>query len=135
MDAGAVSGSNGVASEGTQMDDPLYAGRVRYWFDHTLLDASWFKQRFAEARMDLGERYTPETNVDLPIRRTLLAFGRDPVVQKEIDNWLNKLEEARYRAIDSLDRRVSQEKKGHVRELEDATSRLVEATQPRQKCA
>jgi hypothetical protein len=68
--------------------DFLHAGRLRYWFDHTVLETNWFKVRFAEARASLGERYTPETNVDLPIRRALLAFGRDPVMQDEIEALL-----------------------------------------------
>jgi hypothetical protein len=106
-------------------NDPLYAGRVRYWFDSAVLDAAWFKQRFEEARAGLGERYTPETNVELPIRRALLAFGRDRVVQQEIEDWLNRLEELRYRAVDSLDRRVSEDKKSLVRTLEDTTRKFA----------
>jgi len=102
--------------------DPLYAGRMRYFFDHTVLDAQWFKHRFAESRANLGERYTPETNVDLPIRRTLLAFGRDPALQTEIADWFAKLEEMRYRAIQSLVQRVDED---HVRALEDETSKLA----------
>ena len=63
-------------------NDPLYAGRFRYWFDHTVLGSVWFRRRFEEARAKLGERYTPETNVELPIRRALLAFGRNRAVQQ-----------------------------------------------------
>ncbi len=106
-------------------NDPLHAGRLSYWFDQTTFDSFWFKQRFAAAKASLGERYTPETNVDLPIRRTLLAFGRDPVVQTEIETWLNRLEEARYRAIDALDRRFSEEKTTQIRRLDDATGHLA----------
>jgi hypothetical protein len=105
--------------------DPLYAGRVRYWFDSTVLDNVWFKQRFEEARASLGERYTPATNVELPIRRVLLAFGRDRAVQQEVDNWQSKLEELRYRAVDSLDRRVSGDKKSLIRTLEETTRQFA----------
>ncbi len=107
-------------------NSPLYAGRVRYWFDDTCLDEEWFRQRFAESRASLGERYVPETNVDLPIRRSLLAFGRDQVVQAEIEDWSRRLEEARYRAIDSLDRRVSSDEKNTVRALQTATDKLAD---------
>jgi hypothetical protein len=105
-------------------NDPLYAGRVRYWFASTVFDPFWFKQRFEESRASLGERYTPETNVELPIRRTLLGFGRDHAVQ-EIENWQNKLEELRDRAVDSLDRRVSDDKKSHVRTLQETTRQFA----------
>ena len=108
-------------------NDPLYAGRIRYWFDHTVLDSVWFRQRFEEARANLGERYTPETNVELPIRRVLLAFGRDRAVQQEIEGWLNKLEELRHRAIGSLDRHFSADKKSLVRALEETTQELVQS--------
>lgn len=106
--------------------DPQYAGRLRYWFDHAVLDAEWFKQRFAASRASLGERYTPETNVDLPIRRVLLTFGRDPVVQQEVEDWFGKLEEARYRAIDSLEHRISKDKKDRIEALEQETLKLAQ---------
>ena len=81
---------------------PDFAGRVQYWFDHATFAPEWFRQRFEEARAGLGERYTPETNVDLPIRRSLLAFARDPAVQREIEEWFAKLEGIRYRAINEI---------------------------------
>ncbi|MEJ0051724.1 MAG: hypothetical protein WDN02_11070 [Methylovirgula sp.] len=84
--------------------DPLYVGRARYWFDQTLLDSVWFKSRLDESIKGLGDRYTPETNVDLPVRRALLAFARDRSVEDEATELLKTLEEARYEATDSLGR-------------------------------
>jgi hypothetical protein len=84
--------------------DPRYEGRIAYWFDQAILTPQWFKDRFDQARAGLGERYTPETNVELPIRRTLLSFCRDPSVFDEIETWAQKIEEARHQAIDDIER-------------------------------
>jgi hypothetical protein len=54
-------------------DDPLYSGREAFWFDETNFTPTWFKQRFDRARAGLGQRYTPETNIELPIRQAILC--------------------------------------------------------------
>lgn len=59
-------------------DDPSYAGRLAYWFDQDNYTQKWFRHQFGKARAALGSRYTPETNVELPIRRDFLGFTRDP---------------------------------------------------------
>ena len=45
------------------------SGRILYWFAQDCLTQSWIRERFEEARANLGPRYTPELNVDLPISR------------------------------------------------------------------
>ena len=42
-------------------------GRTRYWFDETILGDSWFRNTVERAVEDVGPRYTPELNVELPI--------------------------------------------------------------------
>jgi len=74
-------------------DDPLYSGRLLYWFDQEALTPAWFRARFEKARADLGQRYIPETNVQLPVRRVLLAFARDPGLNDDIEDWTDKLQE------------------------------------------
>ena len=83
--------------------DPRYEGRLAFWFDQTLLSPLWFKEQFRQARASLGERYTPETNVELPIRKALLYFCRDPLVFDELEDWSRKLEEGLRRAINNAD--------------------------------
>ncbi|OHV81302.1 ATP-binding protein [Ensifer sp. LCM 4579] len=83
---------------------PLYRGRAVFWFDETILTPLWFRQRFEMARAALGARYTPETNIDLPIRRTIQQFCRDPSLMSEIEEWSLKLNERGYRVIDQLAR-------------------------------
>ena len=47
---------------------PHYAGRLFYWFGDKALTQAWFEQEFRKARDTLGSRYTPETNIELPVR-------------------------------------------------------------------
>lgn len=66
---------------------PDYAGRVYYWFGNEALTPSWFAEQFGKSRDALGSRYTPHTNVELPIRRDFLAFARDPYLEDTIQEW------------------------------------------------
>ena len=68
-------------------EDPAYSGLVLFWFDHEAFTVAWFQEQFGKARASLGNRYTPETNVELPIRQDFLAFARHPELQKQIDGW------------------------------------------------
>ena len=65
-------------------EDPAYSGRLLYWFGHETLTTAWFKEQFGKARESLGSRYTPETNVELPIRQDFLSFARHPDLQKSL---------------------------------------------------
>jgi hypothetical protein len=85
-------------------DDPLYSGREAFWFDETNFTPTWFKQRFDRARAGLGQRYTPETNIELPIRQAILSFCRNPSLFEEIEAWDQQLAETAYRAIEDLRR-------------------------------
>ena len=88
-----------VIKERLGRDDPLYSGRLLYWFDQEAMTPAWFRARFERTRADLGQRYTPETNVQLRVRRVLLAFARDPGLNDDIEDWASKLQEAGYRAV------------------------------------
>ncbi|MER8447129.1 hypothetical protein NKH52_28485 [Mesorhizobium sp. M1066] len=81
---------------------PQYAGRLAFWFDATVLTPDWFRERFAEAREGLGARYVPETNIELPIRRTMQGFCRDPAMVEELEAWSGKVNEFGYRSVGAL---------------------------------
>lgn len=51
-------------------------GRHYFWFHEERFGPQWFQQRFDEARANVGERYTPELNVDLPVARLFDGLGR-----------------------------------------------------------
>ena len=83
-------------------DDPAYGGRVLYWFGVDALTPAWFRQHFETSRDSLGSRYTPETNVELPIRQDFVAFARHPQLQNEIDRWDSRLAEKGQSAVRAI---------------------------------
>ena len=68
-------------------DTPAYSGRARYWFDTVSFSSAWFREKFEIQRRNLGERYSPESHVDLPIRQALEALARDPELLNEPNAW------------------------------------------------
>ena len=83
-------------------DNPAYGGRLLYWFGQEALTGPWFHEQFEKARAALGSRYTPETNVELPIRRDFLGFVRDPSLQAEIDDWFLRIKEEGHATVRSV---------------------------------
>lgn len=73
-------------------DDPLYSGRIAYWFDETFLASTWFNDQFARAKDDLGERYVAPSSIELPIAQALAAMARDPGLAKARQDWALRLQ-------------------------------------------
>lgn len=57
-------------------DEPEYTGRRKYWFDDIFLSDAWIQKRLVEAVANLGDRYTPEMHVDLPLAKRFGAAMR-----------------------------------------------------------
>lgn len=89
-------------TERLSRNDTLHAGRRTYWFDLPHFGADWFRERFEITRAALGRRYTPELNVELPIRQALSAFARDPDFVRRITDWADDIDEARYRSLSRI---------------------------------
>lgn len=68
-------------------DTPSYSGRARYWFDTVRFNSAWFNENFEAQRHNLGERYSPESHVDLPIQQALQALARNAELLKEPAVW------------------------------------------------
>jgi hypothetical protein len=68
-------------------DTPTYSGRARYWFDTVRFSSTWFREKFEVQLRNLGERYSPESHVDLPIQQALQALARAPELLKEPSAW------------------------------------------------
>lgn len=69
--------------------------------------SSWFVEQFEKQRAALGARYSPEANVDLPIRQDFLAFARDTSLQEQIDRWYLSVTEDGHSAINAIRRLVT----------------------------
>jgi hypothetical protein len=108
-------------------DDAAYSGRLFYWFDKEELSANWFKHQFQKSRASLGSRYVPETNVELPIRKDFLAFVRDPVILKEMDNWTSELLQLRHSAVNAVERASGTTIQPHSAEINSQVQALVDA--------
>lgn len=105
------------------MDHPAYAGRLLYWFDVAHLTPEWFVEQFDKAKANLGSRYTPESNVELPIRKTFLGLARDPSLQTQIDEWFFQLVDAGRSTVDA----VLRASKDRSQEHHDALKASVES--------
>lgn len=68
-------------------DTAAYSGRARYWFDTLRFSSTWFQEKFEVQRSNLGERYSPESHVDLPIQQALQALARNAELLKEPAAW------------------------------------------------
>ena len=68
-------------------DDPMYSGRARYWFDSVKFSSAWFRDKLDVQRHNLGERYSPESHVELPILQALQAVARDPELLAMPATW------------------------------------------------
>ena len=66
--------------------DPLYSGRALYWFNEPVLDFKTFRKIADRAKESLGDRYTPEFHVDLPIAKDFDGLCLN-------DQWWEELEE------------------------------------------
>jgi len=82
----------------------MYSGRALFWFDKEVLDSAWFAARFKKACAELGNRYTPETSIDLPLRQQIMAFARDPVLNEIIEEWGYKIQEHGQQALQACQR-------------------------------
>lgn len=83
-------------------NDPLYVGRRTYWFDLPHFGHNWFIDRFNISRVSLGRRYSPELNIELPIRKALIAFARDPEFANRVASWADDLELALHAVLPHL---------------------------------
>lgn len=115
-------------TERLSRSDPLHVGRLTYWFDVPHFGPGWFRDRFEITRKALGRRYTPELNVELPIRRALLAFARDPEFTRQILEWADDLDEAWYRLKSRLTSVLKASDAADIKQSVTAVSNAIRET-------
>ena len=67
------------------------AGRIAFWFDKEMLTAEWLEAAFRRTKADLGNRYSPKSHINLPIRQTILAAIRDPSVFDTLERLASRI--------------------------------------------
>ena len=112
-------------TERLSRSDPLHVGRRTFWFDIPHFGAEWMEQRFEIARAALGRRYTPELNVELPIRRSLAAFARDPDFMRSLLELADDLDVAGHRSLDDISALLGAL---HAEEAESLRARVAAAS-------
>ena len=64
-------------------DDPRFSGRALYWFNSPILQIKHFRDIAKKSEKSLGDRFSPEFNVELPIAKSFDGIGFTP-------NWYPK---------------------------------------------
>jgi hypothetical protein len=75
------------------IDDPMHTGRLLYWFNEPVLTFSKLQSLALKSKDSLGERYTPESHIDLPIIEHFDALA-------ETSEWWEKLKEKNRQLIE-----------------------------------
>ena len=72
-----------------------HVGHVFYWFDKRLLfSQDWLQKRYEQARNKAGPRYTPEVNIDVPIRFAFEGLGLTGEFEEELARLIRNLASA-----------------------------------------
>lgn len=58
-----------------QVDKPEFAGRALYWFNEPIINTEILKKIAEKSKKSLGERFTPEFHIDLPIANNFDCLG------------------------------------------------------------
>lgn len=106
-------------------DNPMYSGRARYWFDAVRFSSAWFREKFSIVRSNLGERYSPESHVDLPIQQLLQSISRAPEMFQASHDWAAKVTYNLDGAAVSLEREGLQQFADQVREASEPLLRSL----------
>lgn len=73
------------------LSKPENTGKKFFWFNENELSNKWFEQYNQQAINNLGVRYTPEINVDLPIAMQLEGLARTNIFKKNLSDKFHKL--------------------------------------------
>lgn len=79
----------------SELTKPEHAGRLRYWFQSSVLSPEGLKRRLADVVLKVGRRYTPELHVEVGAVRVLEALGRTDHYVRRVRVALAGLREAR----------------------------------------
>ncbi|MFC7047868.1 hypothetical protein [Emcibacter nanhaiensis] len=96
-----------------QTDDPKFSGRALYWFNQAVIRQETLKKIADKSRKSLGDRFTPEFHVELPVAEYLAGIG-------QTGNWNEK--------VNSINDRWERLNKDFQKDV--ASSDLIDLTEP-----
>ena len=80
-------------------DEPPFSGRALYWFNSSILQLQHLKNIAENSKQSLGDRFSQELNVDLPIAKSFEGVGLAPNWYQRFysvtENWLKALQKLR----------------------------------------
>lgn len=76
-----------------QSDNAVYSGRALYWFNKVILTKEKLKQCLQRQRESLGERYTPEFHVELPIAKVLFGLLNGDEFWRQVNDQAQRWQE------------------------------------------
>ena len=79
----------------SELTKPPHAGRLRYWFNASILSPQHLEQRLADVVAKVGRRYSPAVHVEVDAVRTLDGLGRTEAYIRRVQNALAGLRKAR----------------------------------------
>ena len=85
-------GAHDLVSELTKSE---HSGRLRYWFESSILSPDSMKRRLSDVVLKVGRRYSPEVHVEVEAARVLEALGRTDHFVRRVQVALASLREAR----------------------------------------
>ena len=78
-------------------DEPKFSGKALYWFNSPILQIQHLKNIAEKSKQLLGDRFSPELNIDLPIAESFDGVGLTPNWYQRFysvtEKWLEALEE------------------------------------------
>ena len=75
------------------IDDPHYSGRLLYWFNEPVLRTEGLRNITQKSRDTLGDRFTPEFHVNLPIAKQFDGLCANENWWSEISSLISELKE------------------------------------------
>ena len=117
-----------------QRDQAEFAGRARYWFGGAILGQAEFERLAIKSKTALGDRYTPEYHLELPIAKTFEALGETPSwwgdLERHVGKWVESISNAELsisKAIEALGR----DEDGIKGQIDSVSERLLSGLRER----
>jgi hypothetical protein len=73
-----------------RLSKPENEGKIYFWFGQEEFSESWFNQKLEESTNNLGKRYTPEINFELPIAKVFEGISRDIYFKEQFVSHLDE---------------------------------------------
>lgn len=99
-----------------------HRGRYFFWFNKELFSQQWFENRLEEAVANVGPRYAPELNVELPITRLFDGLGQTPDFYTRIMNLYGQIKTT-YSKVQS--RKALEAAKDEIKSLKEPINQVL----------